>query len=118
LHTLLNVFKYQPKDQTSQLICSEGREQLDEISELSYLTQIVIRLFEDKKDATKYYCELLLSPGATSDCSSNEKSFTAPYITLCKHVSCDELIECIQGAIDESSLEDVTKFGKYFADLK
>ena len=44
----------------------EGLELLDNVSELSYLTQVVIRLFEDSQQPGRLRCELSFSPGANN----------------------------------------------------
>lgn len=62
LHTLLNVLRY-PSDGKACAFSPEGLKLLDETQELSYLTQVIIRLFEDRIDPSKFRCEILLSPG-------------------------------------------------------
>ena len=69
LHTLLNVLKFSKNHPTNRYpevvtaVCPEGILELNNIKELSYLTQIVIRLFEDRNDPMKCRCEITLSPG-------------------------------------------------------
>lgn len=99
LHTLLNVFRYST---SPQVICKEGLEQLDEVAELSYLTQIVIRLFEDRSDPCRFHCEMFLSPGITANDNLQNPTVTAPYLTLCRNINCDDLVTSIRQAIDIS----------------
>jgi hypothetical protein len=47
-------------------LSSEGLELLDNVNELSYLTQVVIRLFEDSQQPGRLRCELSFSPGANN----------------------------------------------------
>ena len=47
-------------------LSSEGLELLDNVTELSYLTQVVIRLFEDSQQPGRLRCELSFSPGANN----------------------------------------------------
>ncbi len=53
LHTLLNVLRFPGADEDCA-ISSEGLRELDEVNELSYLTQIIIRLFVDRLEPTKF----------------------------------------------------------------
>ena len=53
LHTLLNVLRY-PGPGEDCAISAEGLSMLDEVNELSYLTQIVLRLFVDRLDPRKF----------------------------------------------------------------
>lgn len=73
---------------------------LDNTPELSYLTQVVIRLFCDKRDPNKRRCEIYFSPGATNNPLTEGKSpLLAPYVMLNKSISCDELCECLDAGI-------------------
>lgn len=72
LHSLLNVLRFasaQPESVTSPLSV-RGQEILASASELCYLTQVVIRLFEDTQkpaeDPRRFRVEIWFSPGATA----------------------------------------------------
>ena len=114
MHTLLNVLRHAGPN-GKNAISKHGSEILENIPELSYLTQIVIRLFEDRMDPTKFRCEISLSPGATSDIFEDKSPVVAPYVTLNKSISCEELLDCLSNAIlvgKELSLGDVENAGK------
>jgi inositol hexakisphosphate/diphosphoinositol-pentakisphosphate kinase len=69
LHTLLNVLRFGGAE--GQRILSEnGIRIINEAPELCYLTQVVIRLFEDTRrsmsDPKRFRVEILFSPGATA----------------------------------------------------
>jgi inositol hexakisphosphate/diphosphoinositol-pentakisphosphate kinase len=72
LHTMLNVLRFAGKnddDDTSRPVLSDdGMEFISNTRELCYLTQIVIRLFEDTsrvmEDPRRFRVEILFSPGA------------------------------------------------------
>jgi len=70
------------------------------MSELSYLTQVIFRLFEDREDPAKFRCEILLSPGATGCPLTDKRSVVAPYTTLNKSLSYDDMISCLDAAIN------------------
>lgn len=112
LHTLLNVFRY-PADGEKCIISHQGLSKLNEISELSYLTQVVIRLFQDREDSTKFRCELCMSPGATCSGLGNggvdlesRKREIAPYILLNKSIPYEELIACLSSAIEAGQIQE------------
>jgi len=65
LHTVLNVLRF------SGLLSEEGIEIINATPELCYLTQIVMRVFEDSRsemanDPRRFRVEILFSPGATA----------------------------------------------------
>lgn len=68
LHSLINVLRF-PFIVPSPLSL-KGLEILANASELCYLTQVVIRLFEDtqkpNEDPRRFRVEILFSPGATA----------------------------------------------------
>ena len=99
LHSLFNVLKY-PKDKDHCAFCPEGLEILNTTRELSYLTQVVIRVFSDKADSNKFRCEIYFTPGATNDPLTEGKSPSlAPYVLLNKSISYDELCTCLDAAV-------------------
>ena len=72
LHTLLNVLRF-PSSKDSSVpspLSKLGQEILANASELCYLTQVVIRLFEDTQklsdDPKRFRVEIWFSPGATA----------------------------------------------------
>eukprot|EP01040_Poterioochromonas_malhamensis_P026337 gene26337-33096_t len=63
LHTILNVFRY-PKPNSPFAFGKEAMDKLEEITNVSYLSQIVIRLFEDRIERGKFSCEVSFSSGS------------------------------------------------------
>ncbi|GKY97682.1 hypothetical protein MPSEU_000726400 [Mayamaea pseudoterrestris] len=70
LHTILNVLRFAKKDGTRSLLSEEGIAKLNATPELCYLTQFVMRVFEDSRrdmnDPKRFRVEMLFSPGATA----------------------------------------------------
>jgi len=113
MHTLLNVLKYAgtassmlgmcTKAEGIDAVSEEGKSLLAECPELSYCTQIVIRLFEERgettKDASKFRCELCFTPGANNDIFVDKSAEISPYIVLNKDISCEELLSCLTKGI-------------------
>ena len=72
LHTLLNVLRFFSNEKGSRhsLLSQKGNALVNETPELCYLTQIVMRLFEDTQkdinDPRRFRVEILFSPGATA----------------------------------------------------
>lgn len=72
LHSLLNVLRFPSarKGCVPSPLSHNGQHILADSSELCYLTQVVIRLFEDinkhKDDPKRFRVEILFSPGATA----------------------------------------------------
>ena len=98
LHTLLNAFRYTSPGELCA-IDPEGLAKLDDVSELSYLTQIVIRLFENRENPSLCRCEISFSPGATNNPFTDKSASLAPYVTLSRSLNQDEMIQCITDAI-------------------
>lgn len=98
LHTLLNAFRYTAPGEECA-IDPAGLALLDDIPELSYMTQIVIRLFENRENPELCRAEVSFSPGATNDPFTNKSSALAPYITLSKALNQQEMIQCLTNAI-------------------
>ena len=69
LHTVLNSFRFAVADHP--LLSLKGIEIINSTPELCYLTQIVMRVFEDTRfelsDSRRYRVEILFSPGATAE---------------------------------------------------
>lgn len=108
LHTLLNVLRF-PVDGQPCAFDDEGLEKLDQISELSYLTQVIIRLFEDKENENCFRCEISFTPGASNDPFSDNRNDLAPYVLLNRSISCDEMIKCLDYAILAGKEENIKK---------
>jgi len=70
LHTVLNVLRFAGEDAKKTLLSEYGTEVINAAPELCYLTQIVLRVFEDGRreidDPRRYRVEILFSPGATA----------------------------------------------------
>lgn len=81
MHTLLNVLRYPGPDDTP-IICQNGLDLMDSIPEINYLSQIVIRLFEDSSNPFNLHCELSFSPGAINDPIHDKSSSIAPSVLL------------------------------------
>lgn len=98
MHTLLNVLRY-AGDGEEPIICKEGLELMDNISEIGYMSQIVIRLFEDRANPLNFHCELSFSPGATNDPITDKSNSTAPYVLLDKGIKYGLLVDHLRSAI-------------------
>jgi hypothetical protein len=71
LHTVLNVLRFTKGEGNARsLLSDQGLRILNSTPELCYLTQIVMRVFEDSRrdiaDPKRFRVELLFSPGATA----------------------------------------------------
>ena len=70
LHTVLNVLRFAGEDAKKSLLSEHGIQVINATPELCYLTQIVLRVFEDGRreidDPRRYRVEILFSPGATA----------------------------------------------------
>ena len=73
LHTLLNILRFpssQDESHKSRILSKRGIDIIAAAPELCYLTQVIIRLFENTKkdpdDPKRFRIEILFSPGATA----------------------------------------------------
>lgn len=70
LHTVLNALRFAGDNQASSLLSEQGVAIINGTPELCYLTQIVMRVFEDSDrpmdDPKRFRVEILFSPGATA----------------------------------------------------
>jgi hypothetical protein len=107
LYTLLNVLRYSPEGE-KKAFCDGGHAKLDDVSELSYLTQVVFRLFQkktvegevsDNNDVNNFRVEISFSPGAIYDPNNPDSCEISPYFLLNKSIPCDQLLECLENAI-------------------
>jgi hypothetical protein len=105
LHTLLNALRYTANEGDVCAIDTVGLEKLDSVAELSYLTQIVFRLFESREDPNVSRCEISFSPGATNDPFTDKSSALAPYITLSSTFNQQEMLQAIGDAIHASNTD-------------
>jgi inositol-hexakisphosphate/diphosphoinositol-pentakisphosphate 1-kinase len=91
----------------SPIIDENGLKFLENICELSYLTQITIRLFEisskSKDDPEKYRCEISLSAGVVSDPCSEKTGMVSDSYILNSHVRCEDLLLCLAGEMGNPS---------------
>ena len=105
LHTLLNVLRY-PLDDVAPIIPLEGLEILESTPELSYLTQVVIRLFESETGSfdspPTFRCEISFTAGAVNDPSLDKSSEISEYITLNNYVSFEDMIRILDSGIEIS----------------
>ena len=115
LHTLLNVLRF-AKNRTS-VLSEQGVLILNGTSELCYLTQLAIRLFEDNRweltDPRRFRVEILFSPGATAtplhmheqDRDSDPSRFdTAPLEMIGREgLTCRELEDFFNEAVMEGA---------------
>jgi len=112
LHTLLNVLRF-PANGKMSCFSDEGLTNLDEITELSYLTQVIIRLFEDKLDGS-FRCEVAFSPGAAYNPFGEKRNQIVPYIFLNRSISYNDMISCLNDAItagkDPNDVSDHSNF--------
>lgn len=120
LHTLCNVLRFGGSDVRKSILSEHGLKVLNEAPEFCYLTQVVIRLFEDPRrdmeDPRRYRVELLFSPGATAtpmhmaelDRESDSSRFdTAPLEMIGREgLTCKDLEECFSTAIVAGQTEN------------
>jgi hypothetical protein len=99
LHTLLNVLRY-PGNDAKQIISGDVTNALESVAELSYMTQIVIRLFETEVFGTgpTYRCEISFSPGAVNEPVTDKSATLAPYMTLTKSIPGQDLVRLFSNA--------------------
>ena len=104
MHTLLNVLRYvtttgRDNKTIIRAVTDAGIRYIEEAPELSYLTQIVIRLFEDREEPSRFRCEIQFTPGANNDIFKDKSPTIAPYKTINGNISCDDLLSCLSSAI-------------------
>ena len=93
LHTVLNVLRFSG-DNVKPLLSKEGIEIINATPELCYLTQIVMRVFEDSRsemanDPRRFRVEILFSPGATGTyCATRRSSVWFEMPALSHYYSC------------------------------
>lgn len=68
LHTFLSILRFAKADRKRKILSENGMRIISSTPELCYLTQIVIRVFEDGRrdmtDPRRFRAEILFSPGA------------------------------------------------------
>lgn len=79
------------------MLSPEGLAIVDSAAELSYLTQIVIRLFETEVEGgpSVFRCEISFTPGATNEPITDKSSNLSPYVKLNASVSGAEIIRVL-----------------------
>ena len=70
LHTVLSVLRFCSSEDQRSVLSKEGISIINSTPELCYLTQIILRVFEDARrpmdDPKRFRVEILFSPGATA----------------------------------------------------
>jgi len=130
LHTLLNVLRFPSPSGKPSLLSKRGKKYLNETPEFCYLTQVVIRLFEnptkDSADPNRFRVEILFSPGATATPLHMSEMFkdqdrtrfdTSRLEKISKdHITCQDLEDYFEEAIrmgkDGDEEEDVEMVGE------
>ena len=97
IHTVLNVLRY--FGATTSTLDQEALEQLDQILDVSYLSQIVFRLFEDRVERSKFTCEISFSSGTTNDPIKDKCNSLTPSIVLQHHMRLEDLLGLLNNAI-------------------
>ena len=128
LHTLLNVFRFPGPEQNGKMLLSRlGKEYVNSSPELCYLTQVVIRLFENTNkelsDPRRFRIEILFSPGATATPEhmaeldrdlDNSRFDTEPLMMISKeNLTSEELEEYFTHAIKEGHTEEDDELKDY-----
>lgn len=115
LYTMINVLRY-PQSGEPCAFDEEGCKLLGEVDELSYLSRITIRLFDrcekDIDDPEKYRCEIAFSAGATNDATTDKTSDLSPLVLMNKSISCDQLLRCLENAIDAGQVPSDFQFAE------
>lgn len=127
LHTVLNVLRFAKSgDGSSSLLSEQGLAIVNGTPELCYLTQLVMRVFEDSRrdinDPRRFRVELLFSPGATatpfhldeSNRRTDSSRFdTAPLQKIGRDdLTCEDVEEFFESAIMEGRSDEET-LGSY-----
>jgi inositol-hexakisphosphate/diphosphoinositol-pentakisphosphate 1-kinase len=128
LHTVLNVFRFgipcEVNGQALPLLSDDGLNILNDNPELCYLTNVVLRVFEDSRsemvnDPRRFSVEILFSPGAHHtplhmnelDRDHDASRFdTAPLQVISREgLTCEEVEEFFEKAIVEGQEEQPTE---------
>lgn len=119
LHTLLNVIRFSPSAD-KRLLSDKGADLIAASPELCYLTQVVIRLFEntlkDVNDPKRFRIEILFSPGATAtpshmsalqrDLDSSRFDTEALQIVSKDNLTCNEVEDYFSKVIEDGKTND------------
>ena len=125
MHTVLNVFRFAEMGNGKRSLLSQhGKSIVNSTPELCYLTQVVLRVFEDNRrpvdDPRRFRIEIFFSPGATAtpmhmnelDREQDQSRFdTAPLQLISRDgLTCQDVEEFFEQAIvagrsDEESFE-------------
>jgi inositol hexakisphosphate/diphosphoinositol-pentakisphosphate kinase len=122
LHTVLNVLRFGFScDNLSPLLSDDGVKILNEAPEFCYLTQVVMRVFEDSRsemadDPSRFRVEILFSPGATAtplhmhelDRDQDTSRFdTTPLRVIGREgLTCQEVEDFFEKAIMQGQMND------------
>lgn len=120
LHTMLNVLRFGGMEGQTCPLSVEGEHIISNTPELCYLTQIVLRLFEDSRrpsdDPRRFRVEIHFSPGATAtpmhmaelERDSDASRFDAEGLQMIgrEHLSCQEVEEYFTTAMACGKTED------------
>ncbi|RYG68348.1 histidine-type phosphatase [archaeon] len=99
LHTVLNVLRC-AKPNSPYSLSKEGLEALEQITDVSYLSQIIIRLFQDRFDSEKYACEIIFSSGTSNEITGEKRGDIAQYVVLEKSIALQQLMGLLGESID------------------
>jgi inositol-hexakisphosphate/diphosphoinositol-pentakisphosphate 1-kinase len=104
LYTLLYVLNGSPRPpEFASAFSAQGRELIDNLSELSYLSHISIRLFDNRvaepDSKNKYRCEISFSPGVSGDPRVDKSGTIAQSVILNRSISCDDLVAFLGTAL-------------------
>jgi Histidine phosphatase superfamily (branch 2) len=113
LHTVLNTLRFGHYDGCKSLLSESGLAIINATPELCYLTQIVMRVFEDSRrdinDPRRFRVEVLFSPGATATPfhmgendreTDNSRFDTAPLQVIGREdLTCQEVEDFLGSAI-------------------
>lgn len=120
LHTILNVLRFTRREGLRSLLSDEGFARLNATPELCYLTQFVMRVFEDSRrdisDPKRFRVEMLFSPGATAtpfhmnemDREADASRFdTAPFVNIGREdLTCQDVEDFFEWAIQAGRSDD------------
>jgi inositol hexakisphosphate/diphosphoinositol-pentakisphosphate kinase len=97
IHTVLNVLRY--FGASTHTLDQDALDQLDQILDVSYLSQIVFRLFEDRTERGKFTCEISFCSGTTNDPVNDKQNSLKLPIVLQHHMKLEDLLGLLNNAI-------------------
>lgn len=114
LHTVLNALRFGNSDHCKSILSQNGIDIINSTPELCYLTQIVMRVFEDirpemRDDPRRFRVEVLFSPGATAtplhldeanrDLDSSRIDTSPLQMIGRDHLTCEEMEDFLEHGI-------------------